>query len=142
LYCSTQRRFLSKCQRSSFADGGQDGGGLACFDDGHHLVGLGTSEVAIHEIIASAWGICLNGYSPFLGAVLDPVVILRSDVAQQRPTDRIHLAIGPGKADHARCLLKRLDSGVEQDTIEATIMESDVILVMVQKGVHGLPPVW
>jgi hypothetical protein len=26
---------------------------------------------------------------------------------------------------------------VEQDTIEAAIVESDVILVMVHKGVHG-----
>ena len=64
-----------------FPDGGQDGGGLACFDDGHNLIGLGTSEVALHEVIAPAWGIFLNGYTPFLGAVLDPVVILRSNVA-------------------------------------------------------------
>ena len=64
-----------------FPDGGQDGGGLACFDDGHNLIGLGTSEVALHEVIAPAWEIFLNGYTPFLGAVLDPVVILRSNVA-------------------------------------------------------------
>src|SRR6516162_8298445 len=63
-------------------DGGHDGGGFASFDDGHDLIGLGTSEVALHEIIAPAWGIFLNGYAPFLGAVLGPVVILRSDVAQ------------------------------------------------------------
>ena len=29
-----------------FPDGGQNGGGLACFDDGYDLIGLGTSEVA------------------------------------------------------------------------------------------------
>src|ERR1700741_2377201 len=120
-----------------FTDGGEDGGGLACFDDGHNLVGLGTLEVAIHEIVASAWGIFLNGHAPFLGAVFDPVVILSGDAAQQLPIDRINLAIGPEKADHTRFLLKRLDGGVEQDTIEAAIIESDVILVMVQKGVHG-----
>ncbi|MGC2332629.1 MAG: hypothetical protein WA581_14335 [Candidatus Acidiferrales bacterium] len=94
-------------------------------------------EVAIHEIVASAWGIFLNGYTPFLGAVFDPVVILSGDVAQQQPIDRINLAIGPEKADHTRFLLKGLDGCVQQDTIEATITESDVILVMVQKGVHG-----
>ena len=49
-----------------FADGGQDGGGLARFDDGHDLIRLGASEVALHEIIAPAWGIFLNGYTPFL----------------------------------------------------------------------------
>ncbi len=49
-----------------FPDGGHDGGGFAGFDDGHHLIGLRTSEVALHEIIASAGGIFLNGYTPFL----------------------------------------------------------------------------
>ncbi|MGB2665269.1 MAG: hypothetical protein WAK48_14785, partial [Candidatus Acidiferrum sp.] len=60
-----------------FPDRGHDGSGLARFDDGHDLIGLGTSEVASHEVIASAWGIFLNGYTPFLGAVLNPVVVLR-----------------------------------------------------------------
>jgi len=109
-----------------FPDGGQDGGGLACFDDGHDLIGLGTSEVAIHEVIAPAWGIFVNGYTPFLGAVLGPVVVLRSDVTQHLPADWIDLAIGPEKADGPLFLLKRLDRGMEQDTIEATISETDV----------------
>jgi len=119
-----------------FSDGGHDGGGLAGFDDGHDLIGLGPSEVALHEVIPPAWGIFLDGYTPFLGAVLGPVVILRSDLAQQLPSDGIDLAIEVEKADGTLFLLKRLDGGVEQDTIEATIMESDVILVMLQKGVH------
>src|SRR5213595_3686869 len=101
-----------------FPDGGHDGGGLARFDDGHDLIGLGTSEVAFHEVIAPAWGIFLNGYTPFLGAVLDPVVVLRSDVAQHLPTDGIDLAIGPEKADGPLFLLKGLDRGMEQDTIQ------------------------
>jgi len=79
----------------------------------------------------------MNGYTPFLGAVFDPVVILRGDVAQQLPSNRINLAIGPEKAYGTLFLLKGLDRGMEQDTIEATIVESDVILVMVHKGVHG-----
>src|SRR5215472_1361206 len=65
-----------------FPDGRHDGGGLAGFDDGHYLVGLGTSEVALDEVIASAWGVILNGHPPFLGAVFGPVVVLRRDVAQ------------------------------------------------------------
>jgi len=119
-----------------FPDGGHDGGGLARFDDGHDLIGLGTSEVALHEVIAPAWGIFLNGYTPFLGAVLGPVVVLRSDVAQHLPTDWIDLAIGPEKADGPLFLLKGLDRGMEQDTIEATIIETDVILMVFVKGVH------
>src|SRR5256884_10018362 len=97
-----------------FPDGGHDGGGLARFDDGHDLIGLGTSEVAFHEVIAPAWGIFLNGYTPFLGAVLDPVVVLRSDVAQHLPTDGIDLAIGPEKADGPLFLLKGLDRSEER----------------------------
>src|SRR6516225_11235115 len=70
-------------------DGGHDGGGLAGFDDGHDLVGLRTSEIALHEIIASAGGIFLNGYIPFLRTVFSPVVVLRGDVAQHLPTHGI-----------------------------------------------------
>src|SRR5207302_100656 len=66
-----------------FPDGGHVGGGLTCFDNGYNLIGLGTLEVALHKVIAPAWGIFLNGYTPFLGAVLDPMVILGGDVAQQ-----------------------------------------------------------
>src|SRR5437899_2666517 len=54
-----------------FPDGGHVGGGLTCFDNGYNLIGLGTLEVALHKVIAPAWGIFLNGYTPFLGAVLD-----------------------------------------------------------------------
>ena len=121
-----------------FPDGGHDGGGFAGFDDGHHLIGLRTSEVALHEIIASAGGIFLNGYTPFLRTVFGPVVVLRGDVAQHLPTHGIDLAIGPEKSHGALFLLKRLDRGVEQDTIEATIGETDVILMVFVKGVHGV----
>jgi hypothetical protein len=43
-----------------FSDGGHDGGGLARYDDGHDLVGLRTSEVALQEVIASTGRIFLN----------------------------------------------------------------------------------
>src|SRR5580693_8734591 len=119
-----------------FPDGGHDGGGLARFDDGHDLIGLSTSEVASHEVIAPAWGIFLNRYTPFLRAVLDPVVVLTGDVAQHLPTDGIDLAIGPEEADGPLFLLKRLDRGMQQDTIEATISETDVILMVFVEGVH------
>src|SRR5215468_1405290 len=53
-----------------FSDSGHDGGGLARLDDGYDLIRLRTSEKAIHKVIASAWRIFMNGYAPFLGAVL------------------------------------------------------------------------
>jgi hypothetical protein len=113
-----------------FSDGGHDGGWLACFDDGHDLIGVGASEIAGHEVIAPAWGIFLNGYTPLQRAVLDPVVILSGDVTQQLPTDWIDLPIAPEKADRPLFLLKGLDRSMKQDTIEATIRKTDVILMV------------
>ena len=80
----------------------------------------------------------MNGYTPLLGAVFGPVVILRSDVPQHLPTDGVDLTIGPEKADGPLFLLKGLDRSMEQDTIEATIGETDVILMVFVKGVHGV----
>src|SRR6266699_817722 len=94
-----------------FPDGGHVGGGLTCFD---------------------------NGYTPCLGAVLDPMVILGGDVAQQLPTDGIDLAIEVEKADGTLWLLKGLNRGMKQDAIEATVGETDVILMVFVKGVHGV----
>src|SRR5260370_29956373 len=119
-------------------DRGHDGSWLARLDDGHDLIGLGTSEVASHEVIASAWGIFLNGYTPFLGAVLNPVVVLRSDVTQHLSTDGINLVRGPEQAYRPLFLLKGLDRRVEQDTIEATIHKTGVILMVFVEGVHGI----
>src|SRR5438552_864615 len=59
-----------------FPDGGHVGGGLTCFDNGYNLIGLGTLEVALHKVIAPAWGIFLNGYTPSLGVFLDIVGIV------------------------------------------------------------------
>src|SRR5438445_8988079 len=95
-----------------FPDGGHVGGGLTCFDNGYNLIGLGTLEVALHKVIAPAWGIFLNGYTPFLGAVLDPMVILGGDVAQQLPTDGIDLAIEVEKADGTLWLLTSLNASL------------------------------
>ena len=47
------------------------------------------------------------------------------------------------ETDSTLFLLKRLDHGMQQDTIEATISETDVILMMFAEGVHEslcLPP--
>src|SRR5947209_11846764 len=69
-----------------FPDGGHVGGGLTCFDNGYNLIGLGTLEVALHKVIAPAWGIFLNGYTPFLGAVLDPI----KKIPQDRKSTRLN----------------------------------------------------
>jgi hypothetical protein len=66
------------------------------------------------------------------------MVILSRDIAQQLPTDGVDVAIEVEKADGTLWLLKGLNRGMEQDTIEATIGETDVILVVFEKGVHGV----
>jgi hypothetical protein len=48
------------------------------------------------------------------------------------------LAVAPEEAHHAFGLLKGLDGSVEQKAVEAAIVESDVILMVLVKGVHGL----
>jgi hypothetical protein len=78
------------------------------------------------------------GTPPFLGAVLNPVVVLRSDVTQHLSTDGINLAIGLEEPYRPLFLLKGLDRRVEQDTIEATIHKTDVILMVFAEGVHGI----
>jgi len=111
-------------------EGGHDGSGLACLDDGHDVIGLRTSEIAVHEIVTPSRRICLNRHTPLLGAVFGPVVILRRDVAQHLPTDWVDLTIAPEKADGPLFLLKGLDRGIQQDAIEATISETDAILMV------------
>lgn len=74
-------RFPFQVPTVVFPDGSHDHGGLTRFDNDHNLIGSGTSEIAIHEIVSPSWRISLNGHTPFLGAVQDPIVILRGDIA-------------------------------------------------------------
>ena len=69
--------------------------------------------------------------------VLDPVVVLAGNVAQESSGDGIGITIGAEEANHAFWLLKGLDKSVEQDAVKATVVEKDVILMMLVKGVHG-----
>src|SRR5207244_3656372 len=56
----------------------------------------------------------------------------------EMPTDGIDLAIEVEKADGTLWLLKGLNRGMKQDAIEATVGETDVILMVFVKGVHGV----
>ncbi len=51
--------------------------------------------------------------------------------------NRIQLAIGAEEPDDTFGLLEGLDQTVQEHAVEATIVESDVILVMLQEGVHS-----
>jgi hypothetical protein len=51
--------------------------------------------------------------------------------------DRILLSIRVEESNDALGLLERLDQPVDQDAIEASIPETDAIVVMLVEGVHG-----
>ena len=55
-------------------------------------------------------------------------------IALNIPVPVLYLA---EEADGSFGLLKGLDEAIQQDSVEATIVEPDVILVMFVKGVHG-----
>jgi hypothetical protein len=54
----------------------------------------------------------------------------------------LSLPVGIEEADDAFGLLKRLDQSVQKQPVETTIGEANAILVMLEKGVPGKPPVW
>ena len=118
------------------SDGNQNARRFSCFQDGHDLVRLGFSKVGLDEIVASALGSFQNWRTPPFRTILDPVLKLPSDVAQNVPADRIQLAIAVEETDYPLGLLKGLDQAVQENTVEAPIAEADVILVMVVEGVH------
>jgi hypothetical protein len=44
------------------------------------------------------------------------------------------------KANDTRGILQDLDDGVEEDAIEAGVIEADDLLMVLDEGVHGGPP--
>jgi hypothetical protein len=103
--------------------------------------GFSPSEVRIHELVTTVFGAFQDGGVPGIGAVCDPVVVLAGDVAEMVTGNRVDVPIGAEEADDSLGLLKGLDAGVEYDSIKTAIMKTDVILMMLVKGVHGNPPV-
>jgi hypothetical protein len=44
------------------------------------------------------------------------------------------------KANHLFWLLERLDQPIQQNPIEASVMPANAVLVVLEEGVHGPPP--
>src|SRR5215469_1772166 len=82
-------------------------------------------------------GVLPGWVRPLLRSVDHPVMELGGDVAQHIPADGILLPVKVEKADHSLRLLKGLDEAIQQQTVETPIAETDAILVMLVKGVHG-----
>src|SRR5439155_7953924 len=119
------------------ADADENLGGLSGFENGDDLVWACVSEVAFHEFIPPVAGIVQDRSVPGKRAVGDPVLVLVCDVAETIPGDRVDVPIGAEEADDSLGLLKGLDGSIEQDSIKAAIMETDVILMVLKEGVHG-----
>jgi hypothetical protein len=118
------------------ADGGQDTRWLTALDNADHCVGLGVLEVRNDKLVAAPHGSIEDRDIPPLRSVLGPVVKLRGDVAQYVTADGIHLAIGVEETDDPLFLLERLNDAIEQDAVEAAIVEPDAMLMVLAKGVH------
>ena len=75
-----------------------------------------------------------------MGAVLYLVAKLRGDVAESIAAERVLRAIVTEEANYPFGLLKGLDGRVEPHSVKATIVKTDVILMVFVKGVHGFLP--
>ena len=62
---------------------------------------------------------------------------LRRDTPQNIATDRIQFPVGPEKSNDSFFFLKRLNGPVQQNAIKASVMETDVTLVVLVECVHG-----
>src|ERR1700689_4443861 len=124
------------------SNGHQNAGRLSRFQDRHHLVGFGILEVGVQElvsptVVASALGRFENRSAPLLGSVLQPILVLIGDIRQGLSGHPFSIAIDIEEAQHALGLLERLDQSSQQESVETPIPELDVMLVMLDEGVHG-----
>jgi len=123
-------------------DGHQDARRFPGFHDRYHLVGVGVLEVRVQEpvaptVIARAVGRFENRSAPLLGPVLQPILELVGDVCEGLPGDPFSFAVHVEEAEHPLGLLERLDQAVEQETIKTPVSELDVMLMVLNEGVHG-----
>jgi hypothetical protein len=68
-------------------------------------------------------------------------VILVRHLSQNVPAHRISFAIHPEKALRSGSVQEGLNTAMQQKTVKAAVAELDVMLMVLEKGVHGQPPV-
>ena len=117
----------------------QNPGRFTALDDADNSIRFRPFEIRIDKLVSPTVGRLQDGCAPFLRAILDPVVKLRCNIAQDISTDRIQVALLREKTNDALFLLQWLNRRIEQDSIKAAVMESDVIFVMLVESVHGAP---
>src|SRR6266705_2978129 len=117
--------------------GNQDPRWFASSQDGHAFIGLGTPEIGVHEVVTTAFWRLQDRRIPFMGTVRHPVLVLVGNLVEKIACHTFPLPVGVEEADDAFGLLKRLDQSVQKQSVETPIGEANVILVVLEKGVHG-----
>ena len=123
------------------ADGDQDAGRFARLQHDDDLVWLGAPEVRFDEFVAATLRRLHNWNVVLRRPRLQPLLKAIGDAMQGASAHRVQLSVGGEKPDHSLRLLKRLDQSVEQDPVEAAIVETNAIPVVLIERVHGKPPV-
>ena len=112
------------------ADGDQDAGRFARLQHDDDLVRLGPPEIRFGEFVATTLRRLHNGNVALRRPRLQPQLKAIGDAMQDPSAHRIQLSVGVEKPDHSLRLLKRLDQSVEQDPVEAAIVETNAILIL------------
>jgi hypothetical protein len=95
-------------------------------------------KVGIDKVVAPSGRRIYNRGTPFLATILDPVLELLSNIAQNMTSNPLGLPIGVKEADYPLGLLKRLNQSVQKNPIKTTIGKFDAILMVLAEGVHRL----
>ena len=119
------------------AVGDQDAPWFSGTDNGHDLIRLGVLEVGVDETISPAIGWLQHRRAPLLRPVRDPLLVLLGNLSQFIAGDTLAVAIGVEESNDPFRLLKGLDQPVQQQSVEASVVEPDAILVVLEKSVHG-----
>ena len=117
------------------ADCGHDAGGFTRLENHNHFVGLGSVEVGINEIIASALRGFNNREVPLAGPSLQPSLELLGNAPQRVPAHGVKLPIPIEEANDALWLLERLNEPIQQNAIKTAIMPTNAVLVVFIEGV-------
>jgi hypothetical protein len=123
------------------ADRDENAGGFTRREDDGDAVWLGAAEVGVDEPVPTFFRRRFDqGSVPVRRAGCDPALILGGDVAEDRLAHGIEFPVCVEEPDDPLRLLKWLDERIPQDAIEATVRETDAIVMMLVEGVHGRPP--
>src|SRR5882724_11831441 len=87
--------------------GDQDPCRFASSHDGDDIIGLGTPEIGVHEVVTPAFWRLQYRRVPLMGTVGHPVLVLVGNLVEKIACHTFPLPVGVEEADDAFGLLKR-----------------------------------